>query len=59
CAQTPAGLCEQLAARGKDVSREEIKPSIETLCATKVALQLNGKVLALATVRARHGHFQG
>lgn len=39
-----------LHARGKDVSREEIKVSIETLCAAKAALHLNGTVLALAAV---------
>jgi ribosomal peptide maturation radical SAM protein 1 len=60
CAQTPTALSEQLRGRGKEASLEEIKASIERLCATKVALYLNGKVIALAAVRAlQNGNFQG
>lgn len=54
-AQTPTALSEQLVARGRDVSPEEIKACIDTLCAAKVALHLNGKVLALAPVSRRQG----
>lgn len=55
CAQTPTALSEQLVARGRDVSPEEIKSCIDTLCAAKVALHLNGKVLALTPVSRRQG----
>jgi ribosomal peptide maturation radical SAM protein 1 len=54
-AQTANALSEQLAACGKDASPEEIKAGIETLCAVKVALHLNGKVLALAAVSKHPG----
>ena len=55
CAQTPTALSEQLIAGGKDASQEDIKASIETLCTAKVALHLNGKVLALSPVSRGQG----
>jgi magnesium-protoporphyrin IX monomethyl ester (oxidative) cyclase len=57
CAQTPIALVEQLPVRGKSVKLEEVKASIETLCAAKVALHLNGKVLALAPVSRCQGSY--
>lgn len=55
CAQTPTALFEQLTARGKGVTLEVIKASIENLRAAKVALHQNGKVLALAAVSKNQG----
>lgn len=55
CAQAPTALVEQLTVRGKSVTLEGVKAGIETLCAAKVALHLNGKLLVLAPVSKRQG----
>ena len=55
CAQTPTALLQRLTASGKNVSVEEVKAGIETLCAAKVALYLSGKMFALAPVSRRQG----
>jgi ribosomal peptide maturation radical SAM protein 1 len=51
-AQTPASVLRQLSEqRGTEVSVSEVEAAIETLCHTKVALRVNGKLLGVG-VRA-------
>jgi hypothetical protein len=47
-AQTPAAISKQIAARRDgEVSVEEVKTAIQTLCDAKVLLPINGKLLGL------------
>ena len=47
-AQTVPSLLKQLsAARGTEISMQEVEPAIEILCDAKVLLGLSGKLLAV------------
>jgi magnesium-protoporphyrin IX monomethyl ester (oxidative) cyclase len=45
--QSPAALRQGLAASGVEVSEKEIEAAIDALCAERLALRLNGRVLGL------------